>query len=53
MYLYEKSLLVTHGIRFRQADTQELSEIDSTRGPKVEVDILGILVPLIDGVLRP
>ncbi len=33
--------------------TQELSEIDSIRGAKVEVGILGVEVPLTDGVFSP
>ena len=33
--------------------TQELSETDNTRGEKLEVGILGVMVPLMDGVFIP
>ena len=36
-----------------EAPTQELSETDNIRGAKLEVGILGIVVPLIDGVFNP
>lgn len=35
------------------APTQELSETDNIRGAKLEVDVLGVLVPLMDGVFSP
>ena len=33
--------------------TQELSEIDIIRGANADVGILGVIVPLIEGVLSP
>lgn len=36
-----------------EAPTQELSETDSIRGAKLEIGILGVLVPLKDGVFSP
>lgn len=37
----------------QEAPTQELSETDNIRGAKLEVGILGVVVPLMDGVLSP
>ena len=37
----------------QQAPTQELSETDKIRGAKLEVGILGVFVPLMDGVFSP
>ena len=33
--------------------TQELSDIEISRGANVEVGILGVIVPLIEGVFNP
>lgn len=37
----------------QEARTQELSETDSIRGAKLEIGILGVVVPLMDGVFSP
>ena len=37
----------------QEVPTQELSETDNIRGAKLEVGILGVVVPLMDGVLSP
>ena len=37
----------------REISTQELSETDNMRGAKLEVGILGVVVPLMDGVFSP
>lgn len=37
----------------QEEPTQELSETDSIRGAKLEVGILGVVVPLMDGVFSP
>ncbi len=37
----------------REEPTQELSETDNIRGAKLELGILGVLVPLMDGVFSP
>ena len=37
----------------QEALTQELSDTDNIRGAKLEVGILGVLVPLMDGAFRP
>ena len=33
--------------------THELSETDNMRGAKLEVGILGVVIPLMDGVFSP
>ena len=37
----------------QEIPTQELSETDNMRGAKLEVGILGVVVPLMDGVFSP
>ncbi len=37
----------------REEPTQELSETDNIRGAKLELGILSVLVPLMDGVFSP
>ena len=37
----------------KEISTQELSETDNMRGAKLEVGILGVVVPLMDGVFSP
>ena len=42
--------MVWLGLKVR---TQELSETDTIRGAKLEAGILGVVVPLMDGVFCP
>lgn len=37
----------------QESPTQELSETDNIRGAKLELGILGVMVPLMDGEFRP
>ena len=37
----------------QEAPTQELSETDNIRGAKLEMGILGVMVPLVDGAFSP
>lgn len=45
-------LVSTKGLA-RVPRTQELSEIDIIRGANADVGILGVIVPLIEGVFSP
>ena len=56
MYLFKQLANVipatTKGLA-EEPRTQELSEIDIIRGANADVGILGVIVPLIEGVFSP
>ena len=56
MYLFKQLanvILVTTKVLAEVIRTHELSEIDIIRGANADVGILGVIVPLIEGVLSP
>ena len=56
MYLSKqlaKVIVVTKTVIAEVPRTHELSEIDIIRGANADVGILGVIVPLIEGVFSP